>query len=149
VTRRKAKVAQKNANDVAQKWSRNLSAATDSITKGVNAVTTAPSQAAIAQQAAMLAKLTASVQSGKWAKGLQRVDLQSWKTSMITKGVQRVASGAQTAEPKMQAFMTQWLPQAQAISDHVKQMPKMTIEDSVARVRYAMTQAQAFGKSRT
>jgi hypothetical protein len=141
-------LAQKNAAKVAQKWATNLGASTQSITDGINAVTVAPTAAAAAKKGAMLQRLTAAVNSGKWEKGLNRVSLTDWKTATITKGVQRIASGAQAAEPKMQAFMTQWLPVAQQISDQVKTMPKLTVEDSIARVRFAITAAQAFGKSR-
>jgi hypothetical protein len=141
-------VAQKNPQQVASKWARNLGASTQDITDGVNAVTTSPTQAAAAQQAAMLQKLTAAVNNGKWARGLNRVSLADWKTAMISKGVQRVASGAQTAEPKMAKFMTDFLPVAQQVSQQVKAMPKLTLQDSKNRVNAAIDAFAAWGASR-
>jgi len=140
--------AQKNAQQVSQKWSRNLSGATQSITDGVNAVTQAPGVAAAAQQQAMLAKLTAAVQSGKWAARVSAVGLNDWKTAMTTKGIQRVASGAQAAEPKMAKFLTDFLPVAAQVSQEVSAMPKVTIEDSVNRSATAIRRFAAWGASR-
>ena len=141
-------MAQKNPQTVAQKWSRNLGAATQDITDGVNAVQTAPTQQAANAKATMIAKLTQAVNNGKWERGLARVSLQDWKTAMIQKGVQRVASGAQSAEPKMAAFMTQFLPVAQQVSQQVKSMPKITVEDSIARSAAAIRAFKAFGDQR-
>ena len=142
-------MAQKNPQQVAQKWARNLGAATQDITDGVNSVQTAPTQQAAAAKNTMLAKLTQSVNNGKWERGLARVSLQDWKTAMISKGVQRVASGAQSAEPKMAKFMSDFLPVAQQVSQQVKAMPKITIEDSIARSAAAIRAFKAFGDSRT
>jgi hypothetical protein len=67
---------------------------------------------------------------------------------MKDKGVQRVASGAQTAQPKMAAFMTEFLPVAESVSQQTKAMPKMTLEDSIARSTVAIRAFAEFGKSR-
>jgi hypothetical protein len=138
----------KNPQAVAQKWARNLGASTQDIVAGVDAVTTAPTQAAAARKTEMLAKLTNAVNSGKWERGLSRVSLQDWKNAMKDKGVQRVASGAQTAQPKMAAFMTEFLPVAESVSQQTKAMPKMTLEDSIARSAAAIRAFAEFGKSR-
>lgn len=138
----------KNAQQVATKWSRNLGAATQDIVAGVDAVTTAPTQQAAARKNEMLQKLTQAVNNGKWEKGLARVSLQDWKSAMKDKGVQRVASGAQAAQPKMASFMQEWLPVAENISQQVKAMPKLTLQDSIARAAAAITAAAQFGESR-
>ncbi len=138
----------KQAAQVAQKWARNLAASTEDIKAGVQGVTVNPAQAAIAKQAVMLQKLTASVNNGKWAKGLGRVTLEGWKQNMIDKGVSRIAGGAQAAEGKFSAFMTQLLPVAEQVKAQVKGMPKITVEDSIARSAAAIRAFKAFGESR-
>lgn len=96
-----ARQARKTAAQVAQKWSANLSASTQQIQNGVNAVTTAPTQLAAANSAGYLAGIQKAVASGKWQANLQRVTLQDWKNSMIAKGIPRVQTGATAAVPKV------------------------------------------------
>lgn len=140
--------APKNPSTVAQKWAQNLGASTTSIQNGVAAVQEAPGAKAASQAQLLKAKFNAAVDSGKWASRVGSVSLQDWKNSMTTKGIQRVASGAQAAQPKMQSFMQQWLPVAAQISATVDAMPKNTIEDSVNRAAAAIRAAADFGKSR-
>jgi len=140
--------AQKNAASVAKKWSQNLGASTTSIVEGVNAVQTAPGQTAASRQQLMKTKLNAAIDSGKWASRVSSVSLGDWKQSMISKGVQRVATGAQAAEPKMTKFLNELLPVAAAISAQVDSMPKNNLEDSVARAAAAIRGMAAFGASR-
>lgn len=140
--------APKPAAQVAQKWAQNLGASTTSIQNGVNAVQTAPGQIAASRQALMKAKLNAAIDSGKWASRVGNVSLSDWKSAMLNKGVQRVASGAQAAQPKMQAFLTDFLPVAAQVSQTVDAMPKNTIEDSVARAGAAIRAFAQWGASR-
>lgn len=96
----------------------------------------------------MLAKVTAAIQSGKYANRVQSVSLSDWKSAYINKGIPRVASGAQAAQPKMQAFLQDFLPVAAAVSAQVDAMPKATIEDSVNRAATAIRAFAAYGASR-
>ena len=140
--------AQKNAGQVTDKWANNLGASSPSVTAGVNAVQTAPGAQAAARQALMKAKVNAAIDSGKWAARVSSVSLGDWKQKMLTKGVQRIASGAQDAKPKMQAFMTEFLPVAAQVSAQVDGMPKNSIEDSVARAGAAIRAFAQWGASR-
>ena len=104
----------KNPQQVAQKWAGNLGGATTAIQNGVNAVTVAPTQKAAAQAAAYVAGVQQAVNSGKWQAGLNGVSLQVWQTAMVTKGIPRIATGAQAAVNKFQTFMTSLLQYQQA-----------------------------------
>jgi len=140
--------AQKNAASVAKKWVQNTGAASQAYTDGVNAVQVAPGQLAAAAAPKMLAKVTAAINSGKYASRVSGVSLGSWKSSATTKGAQRLGPGATAAEPKMTAFLNEFLPIAAQVSAQVDSMPKMTIEDSVARSAAAIRAFAQWGASR-
>jgi len=116
---------------VANKWATRLSGATQAITDGVNAVTQAPGAKAAAQADVWLAKLQAS--RDKWVRNVSAVTLGQWQTAMTTKGVQRIATGAQAAVPKMTAFMSQWLPFEQAGVQQLASQPRGTIDQNIQR----------------
>lgn len=118
------------ANAVA-KWVRNTQAASESMKAGVNAVTESPTQKAAAQADRYVAGVQNNVE--KWKQKLNAVSLQSWQQSMITKGIPRMAQGVATAQPKVQAFMTVFLPFVQQAAAEVRAMPKGGVEAGVAR----------------
>lgn len=93
---------------VAANWAARLGASTQKITDGINAVTVAPGQAAARQKNAWVQNTAAS--ANKWAANTAAVPLSSWQQDTITKGVPRIATGAQAAVPKMQQFMSKLLP---------------------------------------
>lgn len=122
----------KSASEVAQKWATNLSGSTTSITSGVNAVTEAPGVRAAAKVDLWMQKLQAS--RDKWVRNVSAVPLQSWKDSMISKGIPRVASGAQAAQPKVQRFMSQFLPYLESGRATIDAMPKGDLGSAAAKM---------------
>ena len=134
-------MAVKDPTTVATKWSRNLAAATQTITDGVNAVTQAPGAKAAANVTAWITRLQAA--QDKWVRNTSAVTLQQWQSAMITKGIPRVSSGATAALPKMTQFMQQFLPFVEQGAQQVRAMPNATIEDGIARavaqIRYNAT----------
>lgn len=94
--------------EAAANWAQRLASSTDRINRGVQAVTTAPGQAAARQKEVWAQNVASS--KDKWASRVAAVPLADWQQAMTQKGVQRVASGAQAAQPKMEAFMSQLLP---------------------------------------
>lgn len=124
----------KSAQQVTDKWVRNLSAAGQDIQAGVQAVRDNPAQAAIAKQAKMRQNILAAIDSGKWAAGLQNVTLQQWQNAMIQKGLPRIATGAQAAQTKFSQFMTKLLTYQEGLSGEIDAMPDLTLQDNINRM---------------
>ena len=103
----------KDATTVAQRWAQNLGASGQKITEGVQAVTVAPGQAAARQVNAYLANVQASAQ--KWAKNTAAVPLSDWQQAMTSKGIARIAGGAQAAESKFATFLGKFLPYVDSV----------------------------------
>ena len=137
-------MAMQDAATVAAKWARNLSASTASITAGVNAVTVNPATKAAAQSAAYVSGVQQAVSSGKWQRGLARTTLAGWQQSMITKGIPRIASGASAALPKVQNFMSQWLPYQAGLQTQLASTPRGDLQTNIQRAVTAMTYNAAF-----
>lgn len=101
-------MAMPTPQQAAQRWKEKLSASTQKMMEGVNAVQISPMEQAAARQDAYIAGVQNNV--GKWAEGLRSVSLPQWKEAMQKKTVPRIASGAAAGEGKMQNFMSQFLP---------------------------------------
>lgn len=129
-------MTQKTPQEVADKWATRLGQSTAAITAGVDRVTINPAEKALAAKDKMVTNWNNAVNEGKWESGLQRVTLSSWKNDMKTKGIARIASGANAAKPKMQAFMTDFLPFVTTVQTEIDDMPDLTIEDSIARATH-------------
>lgn len=132
---------------VANKWKNNLSNAGQAIRDGVNAVNVAPGQQAAAAQSTMRARLLAAIDSGKWAQNVAAVSLQTWKNQMLNVGLARIADGANKGAPKMQSFMTQWLPFVAQAQAAISQMPNATSADRKARMIANFDMLSQFKKS--
>ncbi len=137
---------QTNPQTVAAKWSRNLGAAGQSITDGVNAVTTSPGQLAAAKVQQWLAAINAS--AAKWQRNVSAMTLQQWQTAMINKGVPRIVQGATAGEPNEQAFMTQFLPYLATGVAQVKGMPKGGLANGIQRATAMITYNSKFQYNR-
>lgn len=98
-------------DQIAQKWATNLAGATETIKAGIQAVSVAPGQAAARQAQAYIQGVQAAQQ--KWQRNVSSVSLAEWQQATIDKGVNRIATGAQAAQPKMQSFLVKLLPYQQ------------------------------------
>lgn len=142
-----ARQARKTAAQVAQKWSQNLSASTQSITNGVNSVQTSPTQLAAVQVNAYLQGVQHAVTSGKWQRGLQAVSLQDWKNSMLQKGVPHIQTGAVQGQGKVQQVMGPLLDFVYNTRDSINQSnPRGSLQQNLARANAFATAMSNYGK---
>lgn len=137
----------KDPTQVAAKWAQNLGNSTTSITTGVDAVQTAPTASAAAAVGKWQQAMQSQKTRDKFVGGLNRVSLSDWQTAMKNKGIARIGSGAQAAQPKMAAFMSQLLPYVDSLSNDIKKMPKLTLADSIARSTAAITKMSQFKRT--
>ena len=119
--------------EAADKHVRRTTQAVEDMRRGVEAVTDSPTAAAAKKLDKMRQKWIAAMDSGKVARGLQRVSLDDWKTAMLTKGVGRVASGVEAAKPKLQSFYTELFAYEDSLLTKIDGMADLTLEDSVNR----------------
>jgi hypothetical protein len=122
-------MAMPTAAEAAAKWATALPAAQQRYIDGVNAVTVSPGALA-ARAAPLWAANTAAAQS-KFARNSAAVSLQSWQQSTATKGAQRLSSGAQAAQGKVETAFARLFP---AIQSAVSALPpRGDIEANIAR----------------
>lgn len=117
-----------------EKHARRLKGAVEDVRKGIDRVTENPCEKAAAKQDKMLTNLTAAVQSGKWAAGLKRVDLATWKKQARDVGVNRIAAGIDAAKAKVISFAEVLLPHIDRGQDKIKGMPDVTLDDNINRM---------------
>jgi len=117
-------------DQAASRWATNMASSTDRISQGIQAVQTAPGTAAARQKGLYVQKVTAS--QDKWARNVASVSLGEWQDAALNKGVQRIAQGATTAQPKVQSFMQQFLPHVAQVQASLG--PRGTMEQNIARM---------------
>src|ERR1700759_4226198 len=91
-------------DQLAAAWAQNLAGAQARMQAGAQAVTQSPGQAAAAQQATWLANVTAS--ANLWAQKVAAVTTQQWQQASISKGLPRVATGAQAAQANFATILS-------------------------------------------
>jgi len=131
-------MAMKNPGDVARKWQGAMARSADAIKAGVQAVTTNPAEKAIAAKDRYVEGVQRAVNSGKYERGLRRTSLSQWQNAMTEKGLQRIASGAAQAVPKMEAFLAKWLPYQESLKSKLANMPRGSLEQNIERARMAI-----------
>lgn len=134
-------MAKGTPDTIAAKWATRLSGATQDVANGVARVQTSPGQLA-AQSADLWAQRVADSKP-KWQRRVGSVTLQEWQQAMTQKGIPRIAQGAQAAQPKMQAFMAEFLPFVERVQSQVHAMPKNSLE---ARIQRAVTNMRELSK---
>uniref|UniRef100_A0A6M3XL12 Uncharacterized protein n=2 Tax=viral metagenome TaxID=1070528 RepID=A0A6M3XL12_9ZZZZ len=126
-------MARVTPDEFVEKHSRRLKGAVDDMRRGIERVSESPTAKAANKKDKMRSNINASIDSGKWERGLRRVPLEEWKGKMINKGLGRVATGIDEAAPKVRSFAADLLPYEDTLKAHVDKMPDTTLEDSINR----------------
>lgn len=132
------------AQEFADRWASGLANATERIRAGVQRTTKNPMERAVEAQEKMRIRWLESVNNGHWRYQITKVSMDDWKRAMLTKGVPRVAEGANAAKPKVQAFARDLLAYEAQIKQRLDAMPKITPEDSRARMNFWFDQMRAY-----
>jgi hypothetical protein len=128
------KMSRLTAAEFQEKHARRLIAAIPDVQKGIDRVTTNPCELAAAKQDKMINNLTEAVRNGKWAAGLKRVDLASWKKAARDVGAPRISAGINAAKDKVTAFATDLLAHEDRMLARIAGLPDVTLEDSINRM---------------
>lgn len=115
------------------KHARRTKAALEDMRAGVERVQEAPGLGAARQATKMRSKLVEAIDNGKWARRVQSVTLDQWKTTMKDKGIPRVSQGIDGAAQKVREFATQLIEHENTVLQEIDRMPSTTLEDSISR----------------
>lgn len=129
------------------RWKDNLSAATQQITNGVNAVEQSPTALAAAKQAKMRAGIIEAIDSGKWAAALKAVSLEQWKTKMLNVGIPRIAQGADNAQAKVEKFFNELYAFEDNLLAKINAMSDTTLNDRINKMVAWATGMSKFKKT--
>ena len=127
-------MAKVNKKEFAEKWARRMKGSTADIARGVDKVTEAPAQKAIAKQEKMKANLIKAIDDGRWAAGLEKVSLEQWKAFMKEKGINRISAGVDGAGKKMEDFGAWLLDRVETGQAKIESMPDISLEDNINRM---------------
>ncbi len=131
---------------VSDKWLTNFGNATTAMTQGVQAVNQAPGAKAAAAAALWLQRLQAS--QAKWANRVGAVTLGEWQTAMINLGIPRAQQGAQQKQGKYTAFITVYMQFLSGQVGTIRNMPKGTLAQGIARATAMISASYNWGQSR-
>lgn len=122
----------KTVEQTVSRWTAGATGAQQAFTDGVNNTTVDVVGRAIANQAALVAGFNEAVNSGRWARGLQRVGTSGWKAATTAKAG-NYATGINAGQEKYATAMGTWLPRINAAAAAAKAMPGATIDQRLAR----------------
>jgi hypothetical protein len=129
----------RSAADSAARWVRAMQGAQQNYTEGVQAVQTAPGQAAARNVAGYQNGVAQAVASGKWTRNVAAVSLESWKDSAVNKGAARLSQGATAAQSKVQAAHERIGPMIDSAVQSISNMPRDNTANRIARATAYMT----------
>jgi hypothetical protein len=133
------------ASSAADKWKRNISAATGDVKAGIGRVTQAPGQAAAKQKNAWQQNVIAA--ADKWEANVSRVSLAEWQQA-ATAGADRIAQGANAKVGKVESFLSEFIPHLERGQAKLANMPRGSFEQNLARMVENARHNATFKRSR-
>ena len=125
----------KSLEQVASKWQANASAAQQAFVDGVRNTTVDPTALAAANAQGAKLGYNAAIDSGLWARNLQRVGKAGWQAATESKAA-NYGTGIAAGAEKFQRQMAVWLPIIQSTGAAAKAMPGQTLDQRIARSAY-------------
>lgn len=102
-----------NATGAAAQWASRLGASRQQYIDGINGVTTSPGQLAAAAGDRWLANTQAALP--RFKANSAAVQLPAWKEAATGKGADRLASGATSAQPRMEQVFSKLFPAIKSV----------------------------------
>lgn len=120
--------------DYARKWATRTAGASEDVKRGVMGVTEAPGQAAVRAKDALRANFLRALDDGTWERNTAAVSVDSWRQSMLGKGINHMQDGVNGAQSKVAAFAQSFLPFLANVVANVKQStPRGSLEQNIQR----------------
>jgi hypothetical protein len=137
-----------SVQNVVDKWVRNTTSAASSYREAIQALNVNPLERAADRADLWQQRIQDPRTKDKFIAGLRRQSFDDWRRKTAEIGSTRLSQGVQAAAPKMRAFMEAFLPIAQQVKERVRQMPKGSTADALARVEAVITAFQDWARSR-
>ena len=132
------------ADQVAEKWARNTTAAAASYRDAVQSLTVNPLQRAAEKADDWQARVSDPRTKEKFRSGLQRYSFEEWKSKTASVGASRIADGVRQASPRVRAFLQELLPYTQSLKERIRAMPKRNEAEADARLQTAVAAMRQF-----
>jgi hypothetical protein len=133
-------MAKLNAQQLADKWSRRLTAAGPDIQAGVDRTTKDPGALAAAAKPLWVAKMADPATATTWATNVAKVGAASWKDAMKNKGIPRLQTGVARAVQTKIGRWTSLLSAVDAAVADANVHPRGDINANLARANtFAMS----------
>jgi hypothetical protein len=137
-------MAYKTLAETVANWQSGSTAKSGNYAAGIAATTADVVGLAVAAQNAMVSNFSLAVSSGRWARQLQAVGTNGWKTITTQKaGNWLTGVTNQASINKYQSAMTTWLPIIDNFAAQAKAMPGGTTANRIARSQFFLTQLAA------
>lgn len=137
-----------SAQTVAEKWAQRAGAAGQAYVDGVMSTTIDPTQRAAAAAQKALTGYQSAITSGRWQRRLAEVGQAGWRAGVQAKGAANYGVGIAAAKAKYQAGYADFANAMSGTLSQIESMPKVTLQDSLARSAAWITAAAAYRQNR-
>lgn len=140
-------MAKSTVEEMFQDYYNGMTGSTEKIRRGVERTQKSQSQNAIKAIPLMKQRINEALDSGRVAEGLRRSGDEKWRRNTLEKGLGKIGVGITANQDEIKQKFQKVLEVGDQVSNAVKDMPKGTLEQSVARARKAMeTAKKGWGK---